>query len=157
MAVPSSGELSMAGLHMEKVNDNYSGFGSAPSYISLYDLVNGGNTNGSGVSYDTTNTQSAQSPNTIVPHAMSEWYSYDHDAVKRSDIRLKTNIQLLGHSDLNIPIYSFEFKNNLNTTYKGVMAQDLLKMGFDDSVIMGDDGFYGVDYSKIDVDMEMIS
>lgn len=159
MAVPSSGELSMAGLHKEKVNDdyNYSGPGTALSHVSLYDLVLGGNTNGSGVSYDVNSANSAQAPGPNVPYEMSDWYAYDHDAVGKSDIRLKTNIQLLGHSDLNIPIYSFKFKNDLNTTYKGVMAQDLLEMGFADSVVMGDDGFYSVKYDNIDVDFNVLT
>lgn len=74
----------------------------------------------------------------------------------KSDIRLKTNIDRIGYSDMNIPIYLFNFKNDLNTTYKGVMAQDLLKMGFDDSVILDSDGYYSVDYNSIDVDMERV-
>ena len=73
-----------------------------------------------------------------------------------SDIRLKTNIELLGHSDLNIPIYSFNYKNDLNTTYSGVMAQDLLKMNLNHTVQIGDDGFYRVRYDLIDVDMKVI-
>ena len=73
-----------------------------------------------------------------------------------SDVRLKTNINRIGYSNSNIPIYSFNYKNDLNTTYKGVMAQDLLEMGFDDSVILDSKGFYAVDYNSIDVDMEII-
>jgi len=75
----------------------------------------------------------------------------------RSDRRLKTNIEMIGHSPSNIPIYTFNYKTDLTIKYKGVMAQDLLEMGITKPVIMGDDGFYGVDYSKIDVDMEIIS
>ena len=74
----------------------------------------------------------------------------------KSDIRLKTNIERIGYSDMNIPIYLFNFKDNLNTTYKGVMAQDLLELGLDNSVSVGHDGYYRVDYNSIDVDMEMI-
>ncbi len=69
----------------------------------------------------------------------------------------KTNIEMIGHSPSNIPIYTFNYKTDLTIKYKGVMAQDLLEMGITEPVIMGDDGFYGVDYSKIDVDMEIIS
>jgi len=75
----------------------------------------------------------------------------------KSDRRLKTNIEMIGHSPSNIPIYIFNYKTDLNTKYKGVMAQDLLEMGITEPVVMGDDGFYGVDYSKIDVNMEIIS
>ena len=73
-----------------------------------------------------------------------------------SDVRLKTNINRIGYSNSKIPIYSFNYKNDLKTTYKGVMAQDLLEMGFDNSVILDSNGFYAVDYSSIDVDMEII-
>ena len=45
---------------------------------------------------------------------------------------------------MNIPIYLFNYKNNLNTTYKGVMAQDLLELGLDNSVSIGHDGYYRV-------------
>ena len=74
----------------------------------------------------------------------------------KSDIRFKTNIDRIGYSDMNIPIYLFNYKDDLNTTYKGVMAQDLLKLGFEDSVIVGDDGYYRVDYSKLDVELEKV-
>jgi len=80
MAVPGSGTLSMLGLSKEKVHDNYSSSSGITNPISMYDLVNGGNTNGSGNSYDTTNQQSSSRPDTTVPHAFSEWYGYDHDA-----------------------------------------------------------------------------
>ena len=157
MAVPSSGALSMEGLHKEKTIDNYSGPGVAPIHVSLYDLVNGGNTNGSGVSYDVTNTQSTESPNTTVPHEMSEWYSYDHDAVKRSDMRLKTDVSLVGHSELNIPIYDFKFKDDLSIIHRGVMAQDLIGTEHESAVLTDSDGFYSVDYRLIDVEFETIS
>ena len=80
MAVPSSGQLNMLKLAREKVYDNYNSSSGITAPISMYDLVNGGNTNSSGVSYDTTNQQSASRPDTATPHAMSEWRSYDHDA-----------------------------------------------------------------------------
>ena len=79
MAVPGSGTLSMLGLSKEKVHDDYSSSSGITNPISMYDLVNGGNTNGSGNSYDATNTASPQFPNTAVAHQMSEWYGYDHD------------------------------------------------------------------------------
>lgn len=80
MAVPSSGQLDMLKLAREKVYDNYNSSSGITTPISMYDLVNGGNTNGSGVSYDITNTASCSRPNTSTPHSMSEWYGYDHDA-----------------------------------------------------------------------------
>ena len=76
----------------------------------------------------------------------------------KSDRRLKTNINLVGHSKhLQIPIYTFNYKEDLNTIYKGVMAQDLLKMNFNHAVITDPDGYYGVLYDLIDVDMETLN
>lgn len=80
MAVPSSGELLMRKLAKEKLYDDYNSVQGITGPISMYDLVNGGNTNGSGHSYDTTNTGALVYPNTVVPHSFGEWYSYDHDS-----------------------------------------------------------------------------
>ena len=148
MAVPSSGQLSLNSIYNELDDNDYGGL-TVNSNVSLTELSDG--TEGT----INTNNASSNRPDGSAPHTMSEFYSYDHD-LSKSDIRLKTNIQLLGHSDLNIPIYSFKFKNDLNTTYKGTMAQDLIKMGFDDSVVMGDDGFYSVKYDNIDVDFKVL-
>ena len=149
MACPSSGEITMKGIHQELNVNDYSNVVFDNNTIKVSELHDG--TEG------TINTANASSnrPNGSAPHEMSEFYSYDHDYVK-SDIRLKTNIQLLGYSDLNIPIYSFKFKNDLNTTYKGVMAQDLLEMNLNDAVVLDSDGFYSVKYNNIDVDFEVL-
>ena len=80
MAVPSSGELLMRKLAKEKLYDDYNSAQGITGPISMYDLVNGGNTNGSGHSYDTTNTGALGYPDTVVPHRFGEWYSYDHDS-----------------------------------------------------------------------------
>ena len=43
-------------------------------------------------------------------------------------------------------------------TYIGTSAQDLIAMGREDAVGQTEKGgFYGVDYSKLDVDMEAVS
>ena len=46
----------------------------------MKDLAEGGSSGGSGLSFEETNTNSSSYPNTSTPHAMNEWYSYDHDA-----------------------------------------------------------------------------
>ena len=150
MACPSSGEITMKGIHQELNVNDYSNAVFDNNQIKMSHLHDG--TEGT---INTAGNPSSNRPDGSAPHEMSEFYSYDHDAVK-SDIRLKTNIQLLGHSDLNIPIYSFNFKDNQKVTYRGVMAQDLIKMGYDDSVVMGDDGFYSVNYNDIDVDFKVL-
>lgn len=73
MAVPSSGELSMAGLAKEKQFDDYNSTSTPYTPISLLDLAE------TFVNFDGTNTNGVSYPNSSKPHAMSEWYGYDHD------------------------------------------------------------------------------
>ena len=76
-----------------------------------------------------------------------------------SDDRLKYNITRIGNSKKGIPIYTFKYRHegNHGPTYKGTSAQDLLEMGRDDAVVQKEkDGFYSVDYSKLDVDFEQV-
>ena len=85
-----------------------------------------------------------------------------------SDRRVKTNIQLIGKSPLGIPIYKYKYTDlasgdlggedeivDLDTTrtFVGVMAQDLLDLSIPDAVWKNPkDGYYRVNYSKVDVD-----
>jgi hypothetical protein len=69
-----------------------------------------------------------------------------------SDIRLKENITHTGTSESGIPIYTFNYKND-NQLWSGTMAQDLLNLGRKDAVGIMNNGYYGVDYNKIDVNM----
>ncbi len=83
----------------------------------------------------------------------------------RSDRRLKHNLVFIENSPSGIPIYEFNFKPEysqlLNDTnlysvdvsarYRGVLAQDLLDLGYQDSVFIQDD-YYCVKYDEIDVD-----
>lgn len=80
MSVPSTGTLTMIGLAREKKYGDYNSTSPIAGPISLYDLVNGGNANGSGESYDVTNTLSPSYPSSTPPYAMSDWYGYNHDA-----------------------------------------------------------------------------
>lgn len=61
MAVPTSGVLTMQGLAQEALYGTY-GSGTITSPIRLYDLVNGGNTNGSGNSYPAVNQNCLPNP-----------------------------------------------------------------------------------------------
>ena len=71
-----------------------------------------------------------------------------------SDIRLKENIELIGKSNLGINIYEFDYidKSYGDGRYRGVMAQEVLWASIKDS-----DGYYMVDYSKVDVPFEKIN
>ena len=70
----------------------------------------------------------------------------------QSDIRLKEDINLIGKSPSGINIYTFKYKGNDNGIYKGVMAQEVPYASMLDK-----DGFYKVDYSKLDVKFEKVS
>ena len=66
-----------------------------------------------------------------------------------SDIRLKENIELLAEGKGGDPnIYSFNYKWDKNTKWKGVMAQELIGTKHSDAVI-NTEGFYMVDYAKL--------
>jgi len=69
-----------------------------------------------------------------------------------SDVRLKENINKTGISKSGIPIYTFNYKGE-NKLWSGAMAQDLLSIGREDAVTIMNNGYYGVYYDKIDVDM----
>lgn len=82
-----------------------------------------------------------------------------------SDLNLKENIQLVGTSPSGINVYTFQYRagieklnKNLSSgaIYSGVMAQEL-EDKFPEAIIMGKDGFYAVDYSKIDVDFHQLT
>ena len=72
----------------------------------------------------------------------------------KSDIRLKENITKTGVSKSGIPIYTFSYKND-DQVWSGTMAQDLIKIGREDAVTIMGNGYYGVYYDMIDVDMEL--
>ncbi len=77
----------------------------------------------------------------------------------KSDRRLKRNIVFRTYSKSGIPVYEFEYidKADGEGTYIGTMAQDLIKLGREDAVLMSEDkSHYLVDYSKIDVDFYKI-
>tara|TARA_R110002012_G_scaffold301605_1_gene501944 strand:+ start:397 stop:855 length:459 start_codon:yes stop_codon:yes gene_type:complete len=61
MAVPTSGTLSQLALAQEALYATY-GSGTVTGPISLYDMVNGGNTNGSGNSYPAVNQNCLPNP-----------------------------------------------------------------------------------------------
>ena len=69
-----------------------------------------------------------------------------------SDIRLKENITKTGMSKSGIPMYTFNYKGS-DTLWSGTMAQDLLNMGRLDAVTTMDNGYYGVYYDMLDIDM----
>ena len=88
MVCPSSGEISLLGIAREKQNDDYTNTttlvgqnGNSPGTISLESASTSGNNHGPQVVMEATNTSSPSYPDGSAPYAMSEFYSYDHDAV----------------------------------------------------------------------------
>jgi hypothetical protein len=74
-------------------------------------------------------------------------------AVKGSDIKLKENVEQVDTSPDGYKIYEFNYKGN-DTRYRGAMAQDVVKKN---PMAVGiRDNYLTVDYSKIDVDMEVV-
>ena len=72
-----------------------------------------------------------------------------------SDIRMKEDIEQVGVSPDGHKIYEFNYIGKL-TRYRGAMAQEVAKI---DPMAVGirQDGYLGVNYGKIDVNMEVIS
>jgi IMP cyclohydrolase len=61
---------------------------------------------------------------------------------------LKSDIELLGtYKDVNIYRYKYVWDNN--TSYVGVMAQELLESKYRDVVELDDTGYYKVNYEKL--------
>ena len=63
-----------------------------------------------------------------------------------SDIRMKRDIARVGRLDDGTPVYRFRYIGKPEM-HIGVMAQDILDDN-PDAVMMGDDGFYRVDYER---------
>jgi hypothetical protein len=76
--------------------------------------------------------------------------------VTSSDIRLKIIIKKIGKSESGINIYLFKYISDQLTTYQGVIAQELLGTRYESAVSQNNEGFYQVDYSKIDVEFKEI-
>ncbi len=81
-------------------------------------------------------------------------------AFASSDDRLKYDITRVGTSPNGIPKYTFRYRmdGKHGPKYIGTSAQDLISIGREDAVGQKEkDGFYYVDYSKLDVDMEVVT
>jgi hypothetical protein len=83
-------------------------------------------------------------------------FDYGQGVACFSDKRLKENIILVGKSPNGINIYQFNYIET-EGLYEGVIAQDLLNTPFEGVVSSDENGFYKVDYSKIDVELKKIN
>ena len=75
-----------------------------------------------------------------------------------SDILLKTNIKFENKIINNLPIYSFEYKNNKYGIgrFEGVMAQDVEKI-YPEAVNISFEGYKMVNYSKIGIEFKKLN
>ncbi len=71
---------------------------------------------------------------------------------RRSDIRLKHDVILLGHLDNGLGFYRFSY-NGSNKAYVGVMAQEAQQV-MPQAVVRGRDGYLRVYYNRIGVHFE---
>jgi Protein of unknown function (DUF3300)/Chaperone of endosialidase len=71
---------------------------------------------------------------------------------RRSDIRLKHDVVLLGHLDNGLGFYRFTY-NDGDTSYVGVMAQDVQAIR-PDAVAVGQDGYLRVFYDRLGLKFE---
>lgn len=79
-----------------------------------------------------------------------------------SDIRFKHSVQYKGLSPRGIPKYTFRYKHGIlgtdpEKTFEGVIAQDLVGLAPEALCRSQSDGFYRVDYSKLDVDFRLVA
>jgi len=71
-----------------------------------------------------------------------------------SDAKIKENVEHVGTSPQGYEVYEFNYKGG-KTRYRGAMAQDVVKKN-PMAVGIHPEGYLTVDYSKIDVNMEVI-
>ena len=72
-----------------------------------------------------------------------------------SDKRLKENIKEVGESDLGYTVYEFNYIGNKSDRFRGVLAQNVAKIN--PMAVHIVNNYLAVDYSKLDVEMEVVS
>ena len=75
--------------------------------------------------------------------------------IAASDIELKENIEHVGVSPSGLNIYEWNYIDNTRQRYRGVIAQDVLTK-LPNAVAEMDNGYLGVDYNQIDVNMTLV-
>ena len=114
MAVPPSGVLTMEGLAQEVLYGTY-GSGNVTSPIHMYDLINGGNSAGSGNSYPAINTGCTPNPHTRTALTLATVYTsaagqpaftlYYNSTIGVAN-QLETGDYLFTNATLTTPAYS---------------------------------------------------
>ena len=73
-----------------------------------------------------------------------------------SDRRVKENIELVGQLTPEIGLYEFEYIGGNGSRYRGVMADEVLKV-MPEAVVTSDRGYMAVVYSMLGFEMEEVS
>jgi hypothetical protein len=71
-----------------------------------------------------------------------------------SDVRAKTDINVVGTTVIGLPLYQFRYLDGTDR-FEGVMAQDVIAK-MPEAVIMGDDGYWRVDYARLGIRMRRL-
>lgn len=71
-----------------------------------------------------------------------------------SDIRLKTDIQRVGTTAHDLPLYRFRYLGD-DRYFEGVMAQDVLEV-MPEAVTTGTGGYYEVYYGRLGIKMRAV-
>jgi hypothetical protein len=97
MAVPSSGTISLFGIAKELELNDFNSSVPVPTYTPIYNgppfpLAEMSKGDGG---FDTINTANPATdrPDGLIPHSMSEFYSYDHDAIQTFDLYLADDLK----------------------------------------------------------------
>ena len=67
-----------------------------------------------------------------------------------SDRRLKENLIFLQYEH-SLKIYQYNYINDKDTIYKGIMAQDLIGTKYEDALHLDTNGYYKVNYNKLPI------
>ena len=120
MAVPSSGAISLKGIHQEIRTNDYTTAFFDGNPISLEDCSRGieGTIN--------TANDSANRPDGLTPHAMSEFYAYDHDKVAVGSYGNSSSTQM--------------FSGNQGTGLVSVSGIDLSSADYAGASVIGNTG-----------------
>ena len=143
---PAKREYNALPLNLLDIAVSWTGGGMGPC------VGDDGTTDDSGVS---AKTQSNLLDCAGLGAAMRELGPCVGDDAGQSDICLKTDIQKIGATVFDLPLYRFSYKHR-DGRYAGVMAQDVLEV-VPEAVSVGDDGYYRVDYSRLGIAMERLA
>jgi hypothetical protein len=88
-------------------------------------------------------------------NSVADDHAVDGPIIPESDVRLKSDIEVVGKTVHSLPLYRFRYKNRPEQRFEGVMAQDVLKV-MPDAVVAGEDGFFRVNYEMLGIRMRRV-